>query len=229
MTESGRCFGLAFLSAGKYFLVNNGPYFGNYDFPPAAGRNPNIFFFPGPARGWICRTPLSFDEWIPSVLFLTHYLPDDPGEDQMVSIGSLVLGQNGIWGDLPAISPEGVARFGTILNSYKQVRDDITRAYPVRSGPVGGSPEVHEKIAAKGRGVVVIFGRHGSYRYITSQPVDRHLWHDADTKVSFDDKGRAIIDVTIPLPPKDPKAGWNPKTPSGARLVFFGVDKDDNK
>ena len=33
VTEGGRAVGLAFLTAGRYFLVNNGPYYQNYDVP----------------------------------------------------------------------------------------------------------------------------------------------------------------------------------------------------
>ena len=77
ITEGGRTVGLQFLAAGKYFLINNGPYSMNYDLPIPADGKVNLFFYPGPARGWIYRTPLSFDKWIPSVLLLTHYLPGD--------------------------------------------------------------------------------------------------------------------------------------------------------
>lgn len=210
MTESGRCFGLAFLASGKYFLINNGPYYQNYDHPLPPDGNWNLFFRPGPARTWICRTPLVFDRWIPSSLFLTHYLPDDPAENQMLCLGSMVLGQNGIWGDLPALSEAGVARFGKVLAQYKKVRDDITRAFPVRSGPVGGSPEVHEKIADNGRGAVVLFAGHGRYRYLTAHRVDRHVWHDPATTVTFDAEGHAVIEANLSKP--------------GASIVFFGVD-----
>ena len=217
MTESGRSFGLAYLTAGKYFLINNGPYNQNYDRPLPPDGNWNLFFFPGPARDWICRSPLVFDQWIPSTLFLTHYLPDDPEENQMLSLASLVLGQDGIWGDLPAVSEGGVARMGAILGKYKQVRDDVAEAFPVRSGPVGGTPEVHEKIAPNGRGVVVLFARPGTYRYVTSNRVDRKVWHDDATRVTFDDAGRAIITAVF-----ESRQAEFPK--AGAHLVFFGVD-----
>ncbi len=79
VTEPGRAVGLDFLSAGKYFLVNNGPYYQSYDVPvDPATQNTNVFFFPGQARNWICRAPLGLDRWVPSVLFLVHYLPDGP-------------------------------------------------------------------------------------------------------------------------------------------------------
>ena len=151
--------GLAFLASGKYFLINNGPYYQSYDIPIDLERtNSNLFFYQGPARTWIARSPLTFDKWIPSTLFLTHYFPDDPQQWQQVDVASLILGQNGIWGDLLNVSDSGVTFIGSTLARYKQVRDDITESDPVVTGIVSASPEIHEKIpATTGRGAVVIF------------------------------------------------------------------------
>jgi len=211
ITEGGRFVGLGWLAAGKYFLINNGPYYHNYNIP-AGEIWSNIFVYPGPARGWICRTPLSFDKWIPSVLFLTHYLPDDPADSQLINVASLILGQNGIWGDLLSISDEGIATFGTLLRLYKQVRDDITESCPVRSGNVGGSPEIHEKInAATGRGAVCIFSSaKGEYTCVTANEADKRVWHTDGVSVSFDKQGRARITARFDKP--------------GAEIVMFGVE-----
>jgi alpha-galactosidase len=207
VTESQRCVGLAFLTAGKYFLINNGPYFWSFDVPTdkdVRWANPNLFFFPGPARDWVCRTPLTYDTWIPSVLFLTHYLPDDPGSNQDMTIGSLILGQNGIWGDLLGISGDGVARMARILAAYKQVRDDVTAATMIRTGVPGGMVESYEKIdPASGRGVLVIFANavrepFGPDRPMTSDIVTqartvRDVVTTGDVTVTFDAAGRAIV------------------------------------
>ena len=211
ITEGGRSVGLGFLSAGKYFLINNGPYNDNYDLKPPADGNVNLFFFPGPARAWVCRTPLPYDKWVPSVLFLTHYLPDDPQSSQELNIASLVLGQNGIWGDLLRVSAEGVARFGAALAAYKSVRDDITRATLRRTGMVGGSPEVYEKIDPDtGRGVVSVFaGARGTYTYLTHTAAATQTWAMPGVTVRAVAGGLARIDVTFDEP--------------GGKCVFFGV------
>lgn len=78
ITEEGRSVGLSFLSSVKYFAINNGPYYHNFDLAekwgsPLASGNANILVQPGPARGWFARQVLTYDKWIPSVLFLTHY------------------------------------------------------------------------------------------------------------------------------------------------------------
>ena len=86
--------GLAFLAAGKYFLINNGPYLPSFD---VAGdkdvhwSNPNLFFYPGPARDWVCRTrwpttrgsPRSFPHALPA-----RRSRREPG----MTVGSLILG-----------------------------------------------------------------------------------------------------------------------------------------
>ena len=211
VTEGQRAFGLGFLSAGKYFLVNNGPYYRNYDLPDAVDKNDNMFFWPGPARGWICRGPLTFDKWLPSTLFLTHYLPDAPRDSQYINFGSLILGQNGIWGDLLSLSSEDIAFFGEAIRHYRQVREDITESSPVRIGEVGCNPEIHEKISERtGRGAVVIFASTaGVYEYVTRNAVTQEHWQDGGSVVSFDLAGHARIRATFNSP--------------SARIILFGA------
>ena len=214
ITEGGRSVGLGFLASGKYFLINNGPYYQNYDVPINAEKdNWNIFFYPGAARSWICRTPLTFDKWIPSVLFLTHYLPDDPYENQSIAVGSLILGQNGIWGDLLKISPEGVGFFHESLAYYKQVRDDITKSTILRDGAVGGSPEVYEKINKEnGKGAMVVFSSHkGSYEYVSKTKPNQKYWSTKGVDLTFDKDGYAIIKVSFEK--------------AEAKIIFFGINK----
>lgn len=211
ITEGHRYVGLGFLSAGKYFLINNGPYYYNYNIPIPEEKWSNIFVYGGPARGWICRTPLDFDKWIPSTLFLTHYLLDEPKDSQITNIASLILGQNGIWGDLLNISKEGIDLFNELLNEYKKVREDITEAFPIRSGAVGGSPEVYEKINTKNcRGAVVAFSSNkGKYTYITENSVNKQYYSTEGVNVNFDEKYRAILELEFEK--------------EGAKIVFFGI------
>jgi alpha-galactosidase len=161
VTEGGRFVGLGFLSVGKYFLVNNGPYFHEFDIPRSVKIDPdtiNVFFYPGPARPRICRQGIKFDPLIPSVLFLTHYLPDPPRLSQENSLASLVLGGNGWWGDLPALSEDDIAYLGSQMALYKRAADGITRAAPRVRGFPGSSPEIYEKIDPETcRGAVVFF------------------------------------------------------------------------
>jgi len=212
ITEEGRCMGLSFLASGKYFAINNGPYSNNYDLKRSASMPSNIFVNPGPARPWIVRSILTYDKWIPSTLFLTHYQLDGPVSSQTINIASLILGQNGIWGEILKISPEGSKLAGDVINKYKQIRDDITLASPLCYGLPGESVEIHEKInPLTGKGAVVIFGiRKGEINYITNAKVDVKHWQNEGVSVSFDEKGRAIIHATF--------------TETNAKMIFFGVE-----
>jgi alpha-galactosidase len=119
----------------------------------------------------------------------------DPQTSQVNAVASLVLGHNGIWGDLLRVSPEGVDRIGGLLAAYKQVRDDITAAPSVRTGEVGGSPEIHEKISPKtARGAVVIFANaQGTYEYVTSHPASSVLAKTGGIAVESIEGGKALV------------------------------------
>ena len=211
ITEDGRAVGLGFLSAGRFFLANNGPYLADYDQPHKDGaQNDNMFFFPGAARTWICRKPMNYDEWIPSNLFLTHYYPDDPMSSQLVNMASLALGQNGIWGSLSTVSDAGVEWISQFLSRYKQVRQDVMVSYPITRGAVSSSYETHEKINEEnGKGVAVLFSTTpGRTVYVTEHTPAQEIWATDGTKVSFDPRGHAIIES---------------KMESGTAIVLFGV------
>lgn len=202
MTESHRCVGLAFLAAGKFFLINNGPYYWDFDIPreKIADGNANLFFFPGPARTWFMRQGLAYDRWIPSTLLLTHFLPDDPRDSQENGVASLVLGQNGIWGDLPAVSAEGKDRIREMLAQYKTVRHDVAEAPPRRQGIVGSDGEVHEKInPATGRGVVCIFATGaGTHTYVTDRRASTSdVWHNGGVEATALPDGRVKVVATF--------------------------------
>lgn len=182
VTEGGRFVGLGFLSVGKYFLVNNGPYAKDFDLPEkfdaatnevAVNLSPytNIFFFPGPARSRFCRQNTKYDFFAPSILFLTHFLPDAPVLSQNNSLSSLMLGGNGIWGDLLSLQKEDIELFNKTLVRYKKVADCVTESYPIVKGFIGSSPEIYEKINhEKSKGIVCFFTRaRGTYTYITDK------------------------------------------------------------
>jgi alpha-galactosidase len=172
ITEDGRFVGLGFLSVGKFFLVNNGPYFKEFDIPGSVKIEPdtiNVFFYPGPARPRICRQGIKYDEIIPSILFLTHYLPDPPLLSQKNSMASIVLGGNGIWGDLLALSEEDIRYLSEQVSLYKQVAEAVTRSFPRMHGFAGSSPEIYEKIDPDScSGMVVFFTvTPGTFTYYT--------------------------------------------------------------
>jgi alpha-galactosidase len=213
MTEGGRCFGLAFLSASKFFLINNGPYYHNYQVRQPEGYNANLFFYPGPTRNALCRTAAAFDRVLPLTALLTHFFPDGPAEFQYDSIITLMLGFGGIWGDLCSLDPEGIARIGNWIRLYKQVRDDVTAAYPIQTGSPSGSPEIHEKINDNGRGLVAIFAQApGRYQYVTHSGTVAELVAMEGVEVARRADGRALLTVMF-------------QPGQTARVVLFGAEE----
>ncbi|HNW56663.1 MAG TPA: alpha-galactosidase [Bacteroidales bacterium] len=216
VTESDRIgVGLQFLASGRYFILNNGPYFRNFDLGESLlqNENHNIFVQPGPARTWFMRSVLDYDKWIPSNLFLANYQPDDPESSQIINLASLVLGQNSVWGEILKTSPDGVTTIHDILEKYKQVRNDVAMASPVRIGSSGDTPEIWEKINPEtGKGVVVIFSNSdGHFSYITRNKVSADLWHNKGATVKIINDGYAEINTEF--------------GEASAAIVFFGVDQ----
>lgn len=221
ITEGGRFVGLGFLSVGKYFLMNNGPYAMDMDIPervklfeyPEPIRMEgytNMYAHPGAARSRICRQGVRFDNIIPSILFLTHFFPDKPHASQENALASMVLGGNGIWGDLINLDENDVAFFSTNLAKYKEVAGYITESYPVKAGFIGASPEIYEKIDYRNaKGLVCIFTRTGgTFVYITKK-LNVSSFHDvngADAWVILPD-GRISLTVILPH--------------NGARTIFI--------
>lgn len=148
------------------------------------------------------------------MLFTGHYFPDDSYDSQIVNIGSLILGHNGIWGDLPAVSEKGVQLFANLMGLHKQVSEDITESWPVRSGLVAGSPEIYEKISERtGRGVVVVFATEpGEYSYVTRNRVVAEHWSTDGVSFRRDERQRASLRMNF--------------VASGAKIIFFGVKPD---
>jgi alpha-galactosidase len=211
ITEGGRYVGLGFLAAGKFFHMNNGPYYHDFDIPDAQNthrENWNVFFHPGAARNQVCRQSLEYDALIPSVLFLTHFLPDGPSWARQNALASLCLGGNGIWGDLQSLSEEDIGELASCLSRYKKVAGDVTEAYPLVRGFTGASPEIHEKINLKtGKGLVAFFTREPVRETYVTQPLP------ADPLISGADAWERLRDGRVKL---SVSLGRNE-----ARIVFF--------
>ncbi len=211
ITESRRYMGLGFLSAGKFFHMNNGPYYHDFDIPRAKDtyrENWNVFFYPGSARNQVCRQSLAYDAVIPSILFLTHFFPDGPSAARRNALASLCLGGNGIWGDLQSLSGEEVEELSSCIRRYKRVAKDVTESYPRGSGFIGASPEIHEKIDPKtGRGLIAFFTRESMEVAYCTQPLERMASvHGADRWERIDDNR---LKITMKMSRND------------ARLVFL--------
>ena len=212
ITEGARFVGLGFLSVGKYFLMNNGPYYSSFDIPAAVKHDPdtiNVFFFPGAARARVCRQGIRYDHLIPSILFLTHFLPDKPVASQNNSLASLVLGGNGIWGDLSVLDESDISHFGEILQIYKQVAPYVTKIGAKTTGFIGSSPEIYEKLDLEaGKGIICFFTRGaGTFVYHTD-PVNPAHVHQVSGADAYEITAQGRLKITVIL------------TANDARIVF---------
>jgi len=217
VTEATRAVGLSFLSVGKYFALNNGPYFHNYDLgekhqtPLDNGCN-NIFVNPGPARGWIMRSIIDYDKWIPLNLFLTHYQVDGELNSVNMNVASLILGQNGIWGDILTIPDENVKHVNNILTKYKTIKDDIALASVHTTGRPGDAIEVYEKInPATGKGAIVIISNEDTdYSYCSYLPCNEDYWSTQQVHIERSEKGLCKVAAKLEK--------YN------AAIILFGVE-----
>ena len=179
VTESQRPMGLAFLAHGRFFLVNNGPYYRNYGVPRLSRENANLFVWPGAARTWIGRETIAFDSWVPSFLAYMHYLPDGDAASVCTNLGSVLLGHHAWWGDLLTVPPSHLQFIAAHTTAYKSLWPQVLSASLERTGIVSGSPEIYERITENGTGVVVVFATEPTeFAYHTRRPAskDRWLW-----------------------------------------------------
>ena len=213
ITEGARFVGLGFLSVGKYFLMNNGPYYASFDIPAEVKHEPdtiNVFFFPGAARARVCRQGIRFDSFIPSILFLTHFLPDKPAKSQNNALASLMLGGNGIWGDLSALDEDDIGRFSQALRMYKQVSSHATGIGAKTTGFIGSSPEIYDKFdPAACKGLVCFFTRaEGTFVYYTDK-ISADQFHSVTGADEYELTVRGRLKLTVILESDD------------ARVVFI--------
>ncbi len=217
VTEPGRIgVGLQFLANGRYFILNNGPYYHNFDLVPR-GKTlltngcKNIFIQPGPARSWIIRSVLDYDKWIPSNLFSAKYQADDPENSQLINLGSMLLGHFSIWGEIIKTSQQGVKLFHDVLEKYKPISLDVIASGSLHFGNSGDSPEVFEKVNPEtGKGIVVVFSNtSGKFSYVTKQKVSDVFWHNQGVDLKIDTNHHASIDAEF--------------KEASAAIILFGV------
>lgn len=174
ITDGGRFVGLGFLAAGKYFLMNNGSFFKDFDLPRDVVRiEPealdNVFVHPGWARARVCRQSARWDWIVPSQALLTHFLPEGDDRQQDLSLHSGFVAGNGMWGDILALTDRQIDRWGAGVAEFAEVAEGAARAYPRYRGELGSDPEIYEKIDRfTSTGLIVFFAfKAGNYHWTT--------------------------------------------------------------
>ena len=154
LTEARRVMiGLAPLSQGKLFFMNNG----------ASSYNDYSSF-----RTKSLRTIASeFAGLIPLELFTYASYPHDLAACMEYNVNNSLLAGHGFWGDLSLMKGEQRAFVGRQVRQSKRVLPFIAETEPAIIGKVGGSPEIYSIInSEKAAGQIISFSEEPSeYRF----------------------------------------------------------------
>jgi hypothetical protein len=145
LTEARRCMiGLAVLSNGKYFWMNNG----------ASGYNDYSAY-----RTKSMRTiPNLFAGLIPLELFTYANYPHKNKKKQRYNVNTSLIAGHGFWGALEFMKPADRIRVGKLVAKSKRVLPYITEMPPEVIGKVGASPEIYTIVNnQKAAGQVIAF------------------------------------------------------------------------
>ena len=146
VTEPYRSVGLAILSEGRYFWMNNGASaYGDY----SSHRARSMRFIPNLYHTIL---PLSLQAYAN----YPHNIP--PYSAWRGNVNSSLIGGWGFWGNLTLIDSADIARTGRLVALSKRVLRDVSSLRPRVTGGVGASPEIYELVdREKAVGQVVAF------------------------------------------------------------------------
>lgn len=147
LTENARALmGLATISAGKLFFMNNG----------ASDYGDHSQY-----RAKSSRTiATEYNEIIPLQLFTYANYPHNslPFMAQRYNVNSSIVCGRGFWGNLSLMNPEQRKRVGDLVNKVERVAPFLKNSKTSIIGEVGASPEIYTKInAAEAAGQVIAF------------------------------------------------------------------------
>ncbi|MCK4752203.1 MAG: alpha-galactosidase [Planctomycetes bacterium] len=146
VTEKGRNIGLEFLSAGRYFWMNNGATW--YD---------DLSTFRAKSMRLV---PFKYNQIIPSVLQTYATYPHDKSlyKAQEYNACTTMLGGGGFWGDLSEMSGNGRKTLNKLIEYYRAVAPTVVATRPKVTGIIGSSPEIYEFVdSEKAEGQVIAY------------------------------------------------------------------------
>jgi hypothetical protein len=154
LTEARRVMaGLAVLSQGKYFWMNNG----------ASSYNDYTVY-----RAKSMRTIVNqFAGIIPLELFTYANYPHPQGRAQRYNINTSLISGHGFWGALELMKSEEREFVGKMVSKSKRLLPYLTEVKPEITGRVGGSPEIYtlvNKEAVAGQ-VIAFSGQALNYKH----------------------------------------------------------------
>lgn len=189
VTEPGRSVGLAFLSTGRFFWMNNGAsWYGDRSHYRAKSMR---------------MIPALFSFFLPTVLqTYANYPHNHPVYmAQRYNVNTSLLGGNGFWGDLSDMRETERMQVGEIVRLAKRVKETVSSTRPQIIGRVGSSPEIYTFFdPQKSEGQIIGFsGSALNYLYkIPDFPVNKLL---AVVRNSYKFSGDTLIlPLRFPMP-----------------------------
>ena len=166
LTENRRALpGLAMISAGKLFWMNNG----------ASSYNDYTHYRAKSMRS----IPNEFNGIIPLQLFTYANYPHNqhPYFAQRYNVNSSIAAGYGFWGNLEIMNPEERKRVGKTVDKAKRVLDNIRYTQTEHIGRVGDSPEIYTTVnREKATGKILAFsGSALNYEHQVTVNPDRFL------------------------------------------------------
>lgn len=156
LTENARALmGLATMSAGKLFFMNNG----------ASDYGDHSRY-----RAKSSRTIANeYNDIIPLQLFTYANYPHNnlPFMAQRYNVNSSIVSGRGLWGDLSLMTYKQRLRVGKLVNKAERVSPFLKNTMTSVIGKVGASPEIYTKVnVVEAAGQVIIFsGSPGNYTH----------------------------------------------------------------
>jgi len=176
ITEDNRAVGIGFLSGGRYFFMNHGPYYRDLGLHRPPTKLPAIYTNTyGPFRArQMRRVPFYYGSIIPPILLMAHCYPHNKEGFQEYNLHTSILGLNGLWGDLSQMSNEEIKRVKKTVELYKKVGDAVISTRPKITGFVGSSPEIYEFIdPKKSKGQVIAFSEKPLEKLYLTKKIDK--------------------------------------------------------
>jgi hypothetical protein len=208
VTEAERSVGLAVLSEGRYFWMNNGASaYGDY----STLRSKSTRMITN-----------AFHGLIPSSLQTFASYPHDqsPFMALRYSVNSTLVGGHGFWGNLAAVPARDLDRAGRLVSLSKRVAEGLKGTRMRVIGQVGASPEIYEWLdRRKATGQVIGFSGTAkrSDHVITGMAHGRML---AVLRNAYELRGDTLrIPFTFPMPESSREAFIVPNEDRGCTVV----------
>lgn len=216
LTEARRVMvGLAVLSQGKYFWMNNG----------ASGYNDYSVF-----RAKSMRTiPNQFGGWIPLELFTYANYPHNDNKAQRYNVNTSLISGHGFWGALQFMKERERQWVGAHVAKSKRVLPFVADVRPDIIGRVGASPEIYTQVNREhSAGQVIAFsGSALNYRHTVKINPNRFLGVLNHSYALSDSS--LVFNFDFPMPDATREAFILPNNGTGISILSSTCCLDDIK